>query len=716
MVPISLSLLLLGTLSGSAWAGDAFNPNKQICIGRYDTWSPKSDGTCDKGLHGPMSEGEFLTTCFNNGTWVPSQKCGLQSEAPEKYKYKRRKAEYDHYTQLNSPKTESNAGAAPTDPQKNNESQGSASASPSPPASTTSGVYNPSQENIDAGHLSMTQRAQVKKDYEDKKKALEDKRKALSESKEKRREDRKVFNKAKNEQVSTDADALENADMANTKKDWDQTVKGKEDNLDASREQVRKDRKALKQARKDEREARRDNEEAEGVEDIKREHQGAYGGNYGGENVAMSTAIAQTSTQVSGATESVAGQKVQMAAQDREASLRQQGAANTNLEQVNEARRQTASDAKKALNAGGILDMALGAFQAFRAEEHFRSMSNVKDAASNANKELDADLDDNRKITTTTADNEIGAIKGEISQAQTDLGKCIQTDTSCMLLNNNKLTDAQNRLKLREEKKVADLKAVDDRYNYQVGTVSKNEGEENKSQAVAGVTQGVAAAGMMFQGIQKMQQAAAISAIEAQMGPGKQFGITLGSGVLQGEGSDGVNTLTPIQAAVTTEEEQKKEELAQNAPINPTDPNMIPGGPAAAPFEYQDPTASGAGAGGGPGMAGGTSADRSAMEAGSQGPAAVTKAGSYAAVAGGGGYKAKNAGGAGKAGVDTAFADLLKKFLPGAEPEKKKSAGELQFGDRSPASSQTAVIGRNKNIFEEISKRYQKKSAEGSVF
>jgi hypothetical protein len=104
------------------------------------------------------------------------------------------------------------------------------------------------------------------------------------------------------------------------------------------------------------------------------------------------------------------------------------------------------------------------------------------------------------------------------------------------------------------------------------------------------------------------------------------------------------------------------------------------------------------------------------MEAGPQGPAAVTKAGSYAAVAGGGGYKSRNAGGSGKTGVDTGFADLLKKFLPGAETEKKKAPGELQFGDRSPASSQTAVIGRNKNIFEEISKRYQKKSAEGSVF
>jgi hypothetical protein len=246
--------------------------------------------------------------------------------------------------------------------------------------------------------------------------------------------------------------------------------------------------------------------------------------------------------------------------------------------------------------------------------------------------------------------------------------------------------------------------------------IKNNLAGEKLAQDEAFARTGAASIGFLTKGIAKLSEAKTIEAIEAQAGPGKQYGITLGSGVLQGEGSDGVNTLTPIQAAVTTEEEQKKEELAQNAPINPTDPNMIPGGPAAAPFEYQNPSTSGAGAGGGPGMAGGTSADRSAMEAGAQGPAAVTKAGSYAAVAGGGGYKAKNAGGAGKAGVDTAFADLLKKFLPGAEPEKKKSAGELQFGDRSPASSQTAVIGRNKNIFEEISKRYQKKSAEGSVF
>jgi hypothetical protein len=404
-----------------------------------------------------------------------------------------------------------------------------------------------------------------------------------------------------------------------------------------------------------------------------------------------------------------------MAAQDREASLRQQGSMNTNLEQVNAARRETAEDAKKALNTGGILDMALGAFQAFRAEEHFRSMSNVTETASAAKDELTYDLSTNKAQIETKANLKVGELDGKITEAQNKV--CAATDATCAVEKQGLIQKLEDEKKAVVTKKETDLKAEDDYYDARMSNVSKNKREENKSQTNAGVATSVAAAGMMVQGIQKFQQAAAINAIEAQMGGNPhQYGFAMGGGITQGGAQDGLNNLSPVQSAVTTEGEDKKEDLAQNSNINPNDPNLVPDGPAAAPFLNQAPDAGGGGGGGGPGMAGGTSADKAAMEAGAQGPAAALKAGTYAAVAGGGGYKAKNSGGVGKAGVDTAFSDLLKKFLPGAEPEKKKGPGELQFGDRSPASSQTAVIGRNKNIFEEISKRYQKKSAEGSVF
>lgn len=386
-----------------------------------------------------------------------------------------------------------------------------------------------------------------------------------------------------------------------------------------------------------------------GSDDIQQKNESeSYGGRYGGANVRASEAVSNAVQQVSATTEMAGGQKVQMAAQDREAALRQQGTMNLNTEQLNEARRSVAEDAKSSLISAGVIDMAMGLYQGVRAIQHLKSKS---------------------------------AVDGTASKAETMLlkaGDAQSTETSLI--------------------------------------IAENQRGENRAQDEAAAAQTLAASAMLIKGGVKLQQAKTISAIEAQANASAhQYGFGMGGGIIQGGGQDGMNTLSPVQSAVTTEEERKKEELAQNNNINPNDPNLVPEGPPVAAFENRDPGAGGGGAGGGPGMAGGTSADKSAMEAGAQGPAAVTKAGSYAPVAGGGGYKSRSAGAA-KAGVDTGFADLLKKFLPGSEPEKKKAPGELQFGDRSPASSQTAVIGRNKNIFEEISKRYQKKSAEGSVF
>ena len=67
---------------------------------------------------------------------------------------------------------------------------------------------------------------------------------------------------------------------------------------------------------------------------------------------------------------------------------------------------------------------------------------------------------------------------------------------------------------------------------------------------------------------------------------------------------------------------------------------------------------------------------------------------------------------------EPSFADLLKKLLPGGDEAKKKDAGAdgIAMGDRAPASDQAAVIGRNKNIFDEIHKRYQLKAQQKAVF
>ncbi len=718
MVRFNVALLLLGTLSASSWAYTPFNPDQLICIGIRDTKPADSNGKCDPGYHTtPMKESEFLSTCFDKGgTWKSSPECGSQSSAPKKYKYSDRKSQQDSYNKRQASLSSPTASPSPA---PNASSEGSDTSLVG--ASEAKGV-GPDSENaldqasINAGKASKNERAQIQKDYKAKEKAVVDQQKKLEASRDARKAERKTLNDEKDNKRLLDKEGETNSGVADRQQQLDGDIGVREGKLQAAKDQVDEDRKALRAARKAERKARKDNDAAGGVDDIKKEHDGAYGGNYGGEDVATSQAISMTSTQVSTSTDAVAGQKVQMAAQDREASLRQQGSMNTNLEQINAARRETAEDAKKALNTGGILDMALGAFQAFRAEEHFRSMSNVTETASAAKDELSYDLSKNKTEIETKSNLKIGELDGKISAANKAYKDCGQ-DNKCLMDNKSvidKLEDEKTKVLAKKE---TDLKAEDDNYNARMSNVSKNKREENKSQTNAGVAQGVAAGGMIMQGVQKFQQAAAINAIEAQMaGNAQQYGFAMGGGITQGGGQDGVNALSPIQSAVTTEEEGKKDDLAQNSNINPNDPNLVPEGPPAGAFIESKDQGGGGGGGAGPGMAGGTSADKSAMEAGAQGPVAVTKAGSYAPVAGGAGYKSRNAGGAGKAGVDTGFADLLKKFLPGAEPEKKKGPGELQFGDRSPASNQTAVIGRNKNIFEEISKRYQKKSAEGSVF
>ena len=154
-------------------------------------------------------------------------------------------------------------------------------------------------------------------------------------------------------------------------------------------------------------------------------------------------------------------------------------------------------------------------------------------------------------------------------------------------------------------------------------------------------------------------------------------------------------------------------------PTDGLDPNM-PTGPVAS----QSPSQGGMGApatpqgdsGMGLGSAGGTSAanddkkaDTSALTKNAEGTYSPSDdAGSKFSRAGGMG------GGAG-VGLDNGFADLLKKFLPGGDDEKK-GQDNLNFGsDRSPASDQAAVLGRNQNIFEAIHKRYEKKQAEGAI-
>jgi|GEM_PF-3073867 len=180
---------------------------------------------------------------------------------------------------------------------------------------------------------------------------------------------------------------------------------------------------------------------------------------------------------------------------------------------------------------------------------------------------------------------------------------------------------------------------------------------------------------------------------------------------------------TPDQAALTTPG-------AVVASDDTTSPDLPTSGDAfnpdlpAGPMAGQSPSQGGMGApatpqgdsGSGLASAGGTSAandekkaDTAALSKNAEGTYSPSDdAGSKFSRAGG-------MGGGSGVGVDNSFADLLKKFLPGGDDEKK-GQDNLSFGsDRSPASDQAAVLGRNQNIFEAIHKRYEKKQAEGAI-
>lgn len=156
--------------------------------------------------------------------------------------------------------------------------------------------------------------------------------------------------------------------------------------------------------------------------------------------------------------------------------------------------------------------------------------------------------------------------------------------------------------------------------------------------------------------------------------------------------------------------------------ITPSDdlfnPNMGDGGlgdgPAPGQFIAGDPNKGGAG-GGGPGnlAAGSTSAAKDDSKGESVTPGKNQAGGSFAANEEGSGSRFSRGGGGG-GDADSSWLEMMKKFLPGGD-EVAKLEDRVDLSDRSIASDQPSVLGRNKNIFEEISKKYQKKSVEGAV-
>ena len=187
-----------------------------------------------------------------------------------------------------------------------------------------------------------------------------------------------------------------------------------------------------------------------------------------------------------------------------------------------------------------------------------------------------------------------------------------------------------------------------------------------------------------------------------------------------GQDSTITPTMTPDSGGITASTSPSPGPLgAANNDFNPNSLNNTAVGPPPGTFTPDKNSPAPAGSAG-LGGSGGTSASRDTGGDGKQdgGPTKGQTGGQYA---GGDGASPKfsrgSSGSGGGVGLDTSFADLLKKMLPGGGDEKKdaQQASLSLDQDRSPASNQAAVMGRNKNIFFEISKRYQKKSTEGAV-
>jgi hypothetical protein len=147
-------------------------------------------------------------------------------------------------------------------------------------------------------------------------------------------------------------------------------------------------------------------------------------------------------------------------------------------------------------------------------------------------------------------------------------------------------------------------------------------------------------------------------------------------------------------------------------PFNPNlDGDGVEGPPPGA-FVQGGPNDKGGPGGGGIGAPGATSKAQDDSKADGSSPGKAQTGGQYAAGEGGVGSRFARAG---AGGASDSLADFFKKFLPGAGDDVAKEKGREDYTDRSIASDQPSVLGRNKNIFEEISKKYQKKGAEGAI-
>ena len=191
-------------------------------------------------------------------------------------------------------------------------------------------------------------------------------------------------------------------------------------------------------------------------------------------------------------------------------------------------------------------------------------------------------------------------------------------------------------------------------------------------------------------------------------------GFYLNTNTGTGEGTQAVDNMPSQESAIVADTatttgsggELGADPVLQNTNTDPTGADKFVGAP---------PPGGGGSGGGGLGSAGGTSAGKGDDNKGAgEAPSKSQVGGSYASDGSGSSGYRRGGGGSGVA-TDPGILDMMKKLLDGGDPKKDLVENKINLEDRSPASDQAAVLGRNQNIFEAIHKRYQKKNTEGAV-
>ena len=392
-----------------------------------------------------------------------------------------------------------------------------------------------------------------------------------------------------------------------------------------------------------------------------------YGGSYKTANVSTTEAVNQATQVANSAMQQMGTSMTNNAGQSAQNKISTTGTTAS----VAQGTADTLNEAAKAKTIAGTMQLGTSMTQLYRAYAHKQSLGTVEEQKREAKARNDALLTEN-------------------------LGKCVSQT----------LVVGTTAAQCKEA-----AQTLHD--NREMNNISVNAINEQTAQGNEASKEAILAAGGAMAGMSALQQAAqerAQAKIALQQAAGSGFAFNPGNGAGYTDGGSAApptgDTGGVVAAATDTGA------LPSNTQLNP---NLDTGGPNAPNGRLGEGGPAGgapSSGGGGVASAAGTSAGKDDAANKDNTPQGKSSAGSYSDANGGPSGFSRAPGGP-SVGMDNSFADMLKKFLPGEEGKAKN--GDLNYNDRMPASDAAAVIARNKNIFEEVSKRYKKKSSDGEI-